>query len=254
MPTRGPVPDGAPIWLDVATDDVDRTIDFYSRLFGWEHESFGPAAGGYGRFHRDGRSIAGVGPTMPGRPATWGVYLRTSDADASAAAVREAGGTVLDGPQELPGSGRFVACVDPAGAAFDFWEPGGSDGFALTGEHGTPVWFETWSSDYDAAVTFYARAAGWPATTMADTPEFRYTTYGEGAASLAGIFDARSFLAGTGGTSTWVVYLGADDVDALAARAVELGGTTDAEFRDTPYGRQIGVADPQGTRFQLNSV
>ncbi|WP_425955708.1 VOC family protein [Xylanimonas sp. McL0601] len=254
MPARGEVPDGAPIWFDLATTDLDRSVAYYTELFGWEHQSFGPEFGNYGSFLKDGQTIAGVGPVMENQPPAWGVYLRTSDADATAEKVKAAGGTVVFGPDNIPGQGRFFSAVDPAGAAVSFWQPDGHDGFALWGEHGAPVWFETWSSDYDKAVAFYKEAAGWPVSTMSDTPEFRYTTYGEGRDSVAGIYDATKELAANGGTSGWAVYLGADDVDALVAKARDLGGQAPGEPRDTPYGRMIGVADPNGTWFQLSSI
>lgn len=254
MPAREAVPDGAPFWFDLATNDLDRTVAFYTQLFGWEHEQFAPEFGGYGQFTKGGKRIAGVGPAMEGQPPVWGVYLRTSDADATAEAVKAAGGSIVFGPDDIPGQGRFVACVDAAGAAVDFFQPDGHDGFELWGEHGAPVWFETWTSDFDASVAFYTQAAGWPVSTLADTPDFRYATYGHGPDALAGIYDATKEFAANGGSSAWAVYLGADDVDTVAARAVELGGQAPGEPRDTPYGRQIGVMDPMGTWFQLSSV
>ena len=255
MPARGEVPDGAPIWFDLATPDLDRSVAFYTALFGWEHTSYGPEFGNYGQFSKNGQVIAGIGPLMyPEQAPVWGVYLRTSDADATAAKVTAAGGQVPYGPDDVAGQGRFLNAVDPAGAEIGFWQPQGMDGFALVAEHGAPAWFETWTNDYDKAVRFYADAAGWPVSTLSDTPEFRYTTYGEGRDACAGIYDATAELAKNGGTSGWAVYLGADDVDALAAKARELGGNAPGEPVDTPYGRRIGVADPHGTWFQLISV
>jgi predicted enzyme related to lactoylglutathione lyase len=254
MPARGEVPDGAPIWFDLATNDLDRSVAFYTALFGWEHQSYGPEFGNYGAFLKGDQIIAGVGPAMQGQPPAWGVYLRTSDADATAAAVTAAGGTVVVGPDDVPGQGRFVSAIDPAGAAIGFWQPGGQDGFALYGEDGAPAWFETWSNDYDTSVAFYRQAARWPTHTMSDAPDFRYTLFDDSQNSSAGIYDARKELAANGGSSGWAVYLGADDVDATVARARELGANAPGEPRDTPYGRMIGVADPNGTWFQLISV
>ena len=44
---------GAPNWLDVGTPDIDGAISFYGGLFGWEFQSAGPDAGGYGFFVLD---------------------------------------------------------------------------------------------------------------------------------------------------------------------------------------------------------
>jgi predicted enzyme related to lactoylglutathione lyase len=256
VPARPAVPDGAPIWLDLTTADTtanDRAVAFYTALLGWQHASYGPDFGDYGAFTKDGAPVAGVGPrTAPEQRPAWSVYLRSSDVDATATAVTAHGGTVIAGPDDVPGQGRFLTVVDPSGAEVGFWQPAGHDGYAVYGEHGAPSWFELWTNRYEDALEFYRAAAGWPVSTLSDTPDFRYSTYGEGDAAMAGIFDATAVLA-DGGTPSWAVYLGADDVDATAARAVELGGKA-GQAEDTEYGRQVGVQDPNGAWFQLIGV
>jgi predicted enzyme related to lactoylglutathione lyase len=123
-------------------------------------------------------------------------------------------------------------------------------GFTVVGEPGAPVWFELWTNDYDRAVAYYRDVAGWDTHEMPNDGGFRYTTHGEGDASYAGIYDATSDL-GTDGKPSWQVYLGTADVDASAARVRELGGTVRSEPEDTPYGRMVGVEDPNGTGFWL---
>ena len=49
--------------------------------------------------------------------------------------------------------------------------------------------------------------------------------------------------------AVWNVYLGADDVDAVAARTKELGGSVMAEPFDIPVGRMAVLVDPQGAVF-----
>src|SRR5215471_16526249 len=87
--------DGAPVWVDLGTPDVARAAEFYGSVFGWEFESAGPEAGGYGMFTKDGKTVAAAGPlTEQGAAPSWTLYFRTSDADAVAKAVSAAGGTV----------------------------------------------------------------------------------------------------------------------------------------------------------------
>ena len=40
--------DGAPVWVDLGTPDVARAAGFYGSVLGWQFESAGPEAGGYG--------------------------------------------------------------------------------------------------------------------------------------------------------------------------------------------------------------
>ena len=85
---------------------------------------------------------------------------------------------------------------------------------------------------------------------MGDSPEFRYTTLGEGEEQLAGIMDASGFLP-EGVPAHWSVYFRVDDTDAALKQAVELGGTVVVPAEDTPYGRLATAADPTGAVFKL---
>ncbi len=92
--------------------------------------------------------------------------------------------------------------------------------------------------------------SGWDTHVAGDTPEFRYTTLGEGEGRLAGIMDAATFLP-EGAPAHWSVYFGVDDAVATVAKALELGGAVVDPPEDTPYGRLATLTDPTGTRFKL---
>ncbi|PRZ08533.1 hypothetical protein BCE75_101347 [Isoptericola sp. CG 20/1183] len=250
MPARGDLPDGAPIWIDLGTDDVDAAIPFYTKLFGWEHVGFGEEFGGYGQFLHRGEPVAGVGPSMrPGGPSEWSVYLATADLDAVSGQVTEHDGTLLIGPDDAAGQGRFLVADDPVGGSVAFWEPHGHDGFARVMEPGAPCWFELWTTDFDAATAFYRDAVGWRITLVPSDGSMRYATNDTQEAATAGVYDA----AGEERTdrSSWLVYLGVADVDAAAARAAELGGTVLGEPTDSAFGRLVDVRDPVGAVLRL---
>ncbi|WP_418275605.1 VOC family protein [Isoptericola jiangsuensis] len=249
MPARGVVNHGAPIWIDLGTDDLAAAVTFYTALFGWEHQDFGAEFGHYGQFLHQGAPVAGVGPSQPAdQPSEWCVYLATSDVEAAATAVTTHGGTVLVPPDGVPGQGRFLMAADPAGTTLGFWQPDGHDGFARVMEPGAPCWFEIWTADYDATLSFARDALGWDTHDMPGD-DMRYATNGPEQDATAGVFDAAAEV-GPGG-SAWLVYLGTDDVDAAAARVRELGGTVHDEPVNTPFGRQVTVSDPTGGRFRL---
>jgi predicted enzyme related to lactoylglutathione lyase len=74
-----------------------------------------------------------------------------------------------------------------------------------------------------------------------------------GGASLAGVMDAKDFLA-EGMPASWQVYIGCEDVDATLARTVELGGEVMLPAEDTPFGRLAAIADPTGATIKLSSL
>ena len=105
MPVFTEYTTGTPCWTDVMTPDVDRTVSFYSDLFGWEAERDPrPEAGGYVMFTKDGKNVAAASPPMPGAegaPPHWSTYIASDDVEATAKRVSEAGGTVLMEPMDV---------------------------------------------------------------------------------------------------------------------------------------------------------
>src|SRR5689334_5470646 len=126
---------GAPNWIDLGTPDTEATAAFYGPLFGWSLQSAGPQAGGYGFFQLDGRTVAAVGPlTEEGAAPAWTSYFHTADADATAKAVEQAGGTVRIAPDDVFDKGRMAGFTDPGGAEFAVWQPGTTKGLDLVTE------------------------------------------------------------------------------------------------------------------------
>jgi predicted enzyme related to lactoylglutathione lyase len=56
-------------------------------------------------------------------PAHWMVYFAVDDVDATSARVKELGGEVVVGPDDIPKVGRFAVLRDPQGAHFSVIKP-----------------------------------------------------------------------------------------------------------------------------------
>jgi predicted enzyme related to lactoylglutathione lyase len=251
MPKHDSAPLGAPCWVDLFTSDPDTSKAFYGRLLGWTAEDTGEEFGGYINFHKDGVPVAGAmhNDGTHGIPDLWSVYLATADTKATADAAAANGGSVIVQATDVGELGTMAVVTDAGGAAVGLWQPGLFRGFGLINEPGSPAWFQLNARDYDASVRFYQDVFGWDTHVMSDTPEFRYTTLGEGDAARAGIMDA-TFLP-EGVPAHWSVFFRVADADAALATAVDLGGTVVMPAEDTPYGRLAGVADPTGAQLQI---
>jgi uncharacterized protein len=249
---RDSFPVGAPCWVDLMTSDPDKSRAFYGQLFGWTSEEAGEEYGGYVNFLKDGLGVGGCmrNDGQSGMPDGWSIYLTTDDAQATADAAVANGGQVVVAPMDVMELGRMAFVTDAGQAAIGVWQPGLHKGFAVLGEPGTPAWFELHTRDYDASVRFYRDVFKWDTHAASDTPEFRYTTLGQGEAQLAGIMDASAFLP-EGVPAHWSVYFGVDDTDAALATVAGLGGSVVRPGEDTPYGRLAQAADPTGALFKL---
>jgi uncharacterized protein len=243
---------GAPCWVDLYTSDPARSRAFYGELFGWTAEEAGEEYGGYVNFSKDGLLVAGCmrNDGQSGSPDVWSVYLATDDAKATVDEAQANGGGVVVPAMDVGDLGTMAVLTDAGGAVIGAWQPGLHRGFGTTGQPGTPAWFELHTRDYEASVDFYRTVFGWDAHPMSDTPEFRYTTLGQGESQRAGIMDAGWFLP-DGVPAHWSVYFAVEDADATLAKATELGGSVVMPAKDTPYGRLAQAADPTGALFKL---
>ncbi len=121
-------PEGAPevgdaSWRELMTTDMTAAMKFYQEVFGWqpgESMDMGPI-GKYQIFNRSHGQIGGImnkPPEMANVPPNWQIYFRGPDADAAAERVKANGGTILNGPMDVPDGDRIVNAMDPQGAAF----------------------------------------------------------------------------------------------------------------------------------------
>lgn len=252
VPVRTCPPLGAPIWIDLASSDVDRSQEFYAAVFGWTFESAGPDYGGYVNAFSDGKPVAGLMANDPqwNSPDGWTTYLHTADIRASLDKAVAAGAIACAGPpepMEVKDKGWMGLMADPTGAFFGLWQPTGHQGFAVVNENGAPAYFQLTTGGYAEALDFYRAVCDWQLETVSDTDEFRYSTAMFDGEALVGVM---AYDVGP----DWCVFFGADDVDKTVQLVVDNGGSVVRGAEDTPYGRLAAVADSTGATFNLTSL
>lgn len=253
MPVRTSAPVGAPIWIDLASSDVDRSQEFYAAVFGWTFESGGPEFGGYVNAFCDGKPVAGLNFNDPqwNVPDGWATYLHTTDAKATLDKAVAAGGVACaEGPPEpmqIDDRGCMGMLTDPTGAFVGLWQPAAHRGFEVVNENGAPTYFQLTTRDHRKALRFYSEVFGWQVESVSDTDEFRYSTANFDGEALLGIMEMDV-------DPSWFFFLGADDVDKTVQLVLDNGGSVVREAEDTPYGRLASVADSTGAGFNLSSL
>jgi uncharacterized protein len=122
--------EGAVTWHELLTSDIAKATDFYTEVFEWGAEAMpnpGDDSGAaYTIFKKGDTQVAGGMQNPPGMesiPPHWMLYFYVGDCDATAAKVKELGGQIYYGPEDIPTVGRFATCADPQGAAFSLLQP-----------------------------------------------------------------------------------------------------------------------------------
>jgi uncharacterized protein len=270
MPKRDGYIPGVPCWVDTSQPDPEAAVDFYGGLFGWEFENVLPpdSPGRYFIARINGGDAAAVGSIPEALPqvATWNTYVWVESADETAAKATEAGGSVLMDPFDVMDSGRMAAIADPEGAMICAWQAKEHRGATVVNEHGALNFNDLNTRDIEGAKAFYGSVFGWTTVDVGggtemwalpgygdhlerDNPGMRENMAEMGApegfedvvASLNQIPDDQHDA-----PAHWGVTFGADDADAIAAKATELGGEVVVPPFDAPWVRMTIVRDPQG--------
>lgn len=122
MPTS-PTP-GTIGWHELYTTDLDAGFDFYQKMFGWtklNDMDMGPM-GTYRIFDEGDQKPMGDGGMMT-KPeqmpvCAWSFYFNVDSIGAAIKRVTGGGGTVLNGPHQVPGGSWIIQGMDPQGAMF----------------------------------------------------------------------------------------------------------------------------------------
>ncbi len=112
---------GSFCWFELNTKDTAKATEFYTSLLGW-------TTGGdpnYTEWKNGGESIGGmmeIKPEWGPVPPNWLAYVLVENCDDTAAKIKELGGSIMMGPQDIPGMGRFAVCADPQHAVFAIYQ------------------------------------------------------------------------------------------------------------------------------------
>ncbi|MEJ2127613.1 MAG: VOC family protein [Woeseiaceae bacterium] len=104
-------------YVEIPVTDLDKAREFFSQLFGWEFQEWGPD---YYSFN-DGRLDGGLRRSGEPAPGT-GVLLvfYTQDIERDYLRVQELGASISQETFDFPGGKRFHF-VDPVGTEYAMW-------------------------------------------------------------------------------------------------------------------------------------
>ena len=244
------------VWYELTTPDVDAARRFYPQITGWGTQQFDKD---YTMWTAGGVPFAGIfrlGPEQrqKGIPPNWMPYIEADNVDETARTATSLGGSVMHGPDDIPGTGRFAVIKDPHGAVFGIYKSNRPS----QGWDGTPVlgrfsWHELMTTDTGKAFQFYRQLFGWePMGEMDIGGGNMYFTYGKKGKMFGGIFNRPPEMAGM--PPFWLVYIYVRDVEKAVEAATRAGGMVQRPPMDIPGGRIAILGDPQGAGFAVHAA
>jgi predicted enzyme related to lactoylglutathione lyase len=115
-------------WNELATTDAPAAKAFYTELLGWKSERSMPMGerGDYLFLECEGNEIGAINPWIgENQPPMWLFYLGVDSIARALDAAKANGGSVINGPHEVPGGDHVFVATDPAGAMIAFVGPKG---------------------------------------------------------------------------------------------------------------------------------
>lgn len=238
---------GKPIWFEHVSKDPKRAQAFYGEVLGWRTKAFPMGPGrSYDMIYCADDMIGGYGAPR-GDAACWASVVSVDDVDATCKAAVAAGGTVLEGPADIPMAGRWARIADPQGAAISIMHRDAGDPPDRLAPPGTFLWIELHTNDPAAALRFYRAVLGYTDKAL-PSPAGDYHVIGRDGKDRGGV---TSHLP-PGAAPHWLPYVCVDDTDATVARAKQHGATIVMEPEDIPMaGRAAVLVDPTGATLAL---
>jgi predicted enzyme related to lactoylglutathione lyase len=239
-------PLGTPTWIDLGVPELERALDFYRAVFGWEFEIGPEEFGRYTMCFLRGRRVAAISEMQdPSTRGFWNVYLATDDCDSTAERAREAGGALLMEPMDVMGDGRVAIVRDPVGARFALWEGRAHHGAEVVNEPGALVRNDLVTPDPGPARAFYAAVFDFTLDDNPDMPEANFTFLRRPDGHEVG-----GIMGMPGSVSAWSTTFEVAGTDEAVQRALDAGGRSDGA-QDFLYGRLATITDPFGAEFTV---
>ncbi len=247
------------LWYELMTNDTDAAKRFYPPITGWGTTAWEGSPVEYTMWTHAQGPVGGLAdlaqdPASQGIPPHWLAYIGTPNVDATVARAQGLGGTLMVGPMDIPGVGRFAVMTDPQGVVFAPYTPEGPPSPQAEGP--TPLgafsWHELVTTDHEAAFRFYSELFGWNHTdTMDMGPMGTYQMYGHGQKTLGGMFNKSSDMPAP---PHWIYYVHVADMTAALDAVRAGGGQVLNGPHEVPGGDVVAQCmDPQGAMFALHA-
>lgn len=239
---------GCFVWRELMTRDIQRAKGFYGELFGWTFQESKMETFVYSIAKLGETQVAGLMPMPPVAtfPPHWLSYVSVENVATAVESAKKKGGTVADGPRDIPNVGVIATLLDPNGAAFAVMRSTSGDMPApQVPPLGTFCWETLTTKDLAKAKEFYGAVLGWTTAAgpggPADMPVFA-----AGSVQVADIQVAQNV------PPSWSTYVVVEQAEKARDKAAKLGAKVIVPRLDVPkVGTIAFISDPTGGHLGL---
>ena len=241
---------GVIVWRELHADSLEKADAFYTALADWTGKTQQMEGMGDYVVWRQGEKMLAGAMNKPNAeaPPHWLDYFYTEDLEATVDTIVEEGGTVIMGPSEIPGMGRFAIAADPTGAVFapfhSNWKEAPTD---ERPDDFTFCWTQVNSTDMHASAAFFAKVFNWEVNEMPGDDEVVSLNVGEHS-----IISVMQMPEDSEAPSHFIDYLAVPDIAEYHEKATGLGAMGYVPPTDIPtMGAFSVLADTNGAIFAL---
>ena len=238
---------GEIVWIDLVTNDAKASKKFFKDLLGWSYEGYGaydmalsgtkPVTG----ILRDEELLKGA------KTSYWVMSASVNNVAETVKKVTALGGEVLSEPLEISGRGTVALVQDKQGAVFSILHNSSGDPKASAPRNGEWMWAELWTSDPQAAVSFYTDVLSITAKPYSDNEVENYFILKGDTYEFAAITE----IPVKNEAPIWIPVLRVADSEATAKKAVELGGSILINPVEISGNKVALIATPTGAPFLI---
>lgn len=238
---------GEIVWVDLVTNDAKASKKFFTGLLGWDfkdHDAYHLAMSGskpVTGIIEDKELLAGS------KTSYWVVSVSVKNIGKTIKKITSKGGKVVSEPMEIPGRGIVALVEDSQGAFFSLIYNSSGDPKASAPKNGEWLWAELWTADPKGAVSFYTDVLSISAKPLSDNGAENYFILKGDTYDFAGITETPV----KDEDPIWIPVLRVADAEAIANKAVDLGGSILIN-PVTVSGKKVAlIATPFGAPFLI---
>ncbi|MEN8137682.1 MAG: VOC family protein [Bacteroidota bacterium] len=243
------------VWHDLLTTKVEESKIFYSKLFGWEFDTYELANNyNYTMIYKWGRPIGGIVDVTKFDNAStitqWVSSISVFDINQSIETAKKLGAKLYGDPLKIEGRGYLALAADSEGAAFAMLQSTSGTPEAKVPQNGDWLWNEYWTLDIEKPAKFYSSLFGYT------LEERKINNKSYKVLSSAGI--SRAGITVTPNDkikNAWFTYIYVENIDDVISKVEKFGGKVLLQAHKNPNGSLVAViTDPGGAGILLRTI